>query len=185
MRPLPGTRLLSLAISLWTPQGTFNSPLITELPIPPEVWGGEVSWPQTSRQWHPHGHPKAHVLSWCRQQGPPVNIACQHPPCPFQLYLCLFNILDYQETITSTRSRKSKSWFGPDVVSRPDAHTDLDKEVSCSLGPFPLLTPTSSTHLGKESWEGQEGDREAWRGQGGPGTHQMSPRQPSLAPNTT
>ena len=56
--------------------------------------------------------------------------------------------------------------FGLDAVSRPDVHTDLPGEASCSLWGHFHSRPPAPDYLGTESWQKEEGNRGAGRGPG-------------------
>ena len=56
--------------------------------------------------------------------------------------------------------------FGLDAVNRPDVHTDLPGEASCSLWGHFLSHPPAPDYLGRESWQKEEGDRGAGRSPG-------------------
>ena len=49
--------------------------------------------------------------------------------------------------------------FGPDVVSRTDAHTALLREVSAVYTRYLLPAPQAPSYLGTKNWHKEEGDR--------------------------
>lgn len=171
--PFPGTRLLSLAVSLSNPQGAFNSLCyLSSLRLREEAQGGMGTQ---------IGTPNPMFCPAAAEQGPRQH-GHQHPPCPSQLCLCLFNLLDRQGATPSAETRKGKSWFGPDVVSRPGGHSDLDRGLLQPRCYFhspthQLHPPAQRARRNKRVSEGREGPKEDVE-------LRMSPRQYCTVPHT-